>query len=56
MTDPADLIAQALADGEPIGWQVLDADGNVVSSGPVVIAEMTSDLAESLGLDPAQEG
>ena len=31
---------------EPIGWQIIDADGTIVDSGPVVIAEMSSDIAE----------
>lgn len=33
-----------------IGWQVLDPEGNVVESGPVVVAEMTAETAEKLGL------
>jgi hypothetical protein len=31
-----------------IGWQIIDADGTVINSGPVVFAEMTSDVAELL--------
>ena len=37
---------------EPVGWRVLDPDGNVVASGPVTKAEMTAQLLEQLGLDP----
>jgi len=48
MTDPAQVIADALANGEEIGWQVLDADGNVVASGPVSFAELTSDILENI--------
>lgn len=36
---------------EPVGWQVLDPDGNVVASGPVTVLEMTTALAEGLDLD-----
>jgi len=31
-----------------VGWQVLDPDGNVVASGPVSVAEMTSETREAL--------
>lgn len=31
-----------------LGWQIVDPDGNVVASGPVTIAEMTSELLEQL--------
>lgn len=31
-----------------IGWQVVDAAGNIVDSGPITIAEMTSELLEEL--------
>lgn len=47
-----------LIDGVPfdpeiheIGWQVLDEHGNVVANGPIVVAEMASEMAEMLGLD-----
>lgn len=33
-----------------IGWQVLDPEGNVIASGPVVVAEMAGEVAEMLGL------
>ena len=37
-----------------LGWQVLDPDGNVVASGPVVIAEMADEfkqqIADAFGL------
>lgn len=56
MSDLGAVLAAAIEAGEPIGWQVVDPDGNVVDSGPISFAEMTSDLAESLGIDPAQEG
>jgi hypothetical protein len=46
--DPAAAILAALESGEPIGWQVLDADGNVVQSGPVSFAELTSDVLEQI--------
>jgi len=32
MTEPE--ILELTPDGEPVGWQVLDPDGNVVASGP----------------------
>ena len=51
----AEALQAAVESGEPIGWQVLDPDGNVVDSGPVVIAELTADAAERLGLTK-QEG
>ena len=31
-----------------IGWQVVDPDGNVVDSGPISFAELTSDVLEQL--------
>lgn len=37
-----------------LGWQVVDKDGNVVQSGPVVIAEMAADLRQAFGLDPEE--
>lgn len=53
--DPAttEALLEALANGEPIGWQVLDSDGNVVESGPVSFAELTSDVLESLDMEGA---
>ena len=40
-----------MADQVPeIGWRVLDPDGNVVDSGPVSVAELTSEMKEALGL------
>ena len=35
-------------DADQIGWQVLDPDGNVVDSGGVTFAELTSDFIEQL--------
>lgn len=38
------------ADGEPVGWRVLDPDGNVVDSGPgiamIAVAESGPDTPE----------
>jgi hypothetical protein len=31
-----------------IGWQVVDPNGNVVDSGPLTIAYMTSELVEQI--------
>lgn len=44
--DTMQQIIAALEAGEPVGWQVLDPDGNVVASGPVSYAELS---AEALG-------
>jgi hypothetical protein len=48
-----DIDGTILVDGIPfdpevhqVGWQVFDAEGNVVDSGPIVVAEMTGELAE----------
>lgn len=30
------------ADGQPVGWRVLDPDGNVVDSGPGIVLEAVS--------------
>lgn len=38
-----------------IGWQVIDPDGNVVDSGPIVHAEMTAEIAEMLGLNQKEQ-
>ena len=38
----------ALVDEQVIGWQVIDADGNIVSSGPVSVAEMTAEMLEQV--------
>jgi len=46
--DPAQTIAAALANGEEIGWQVLDPDGNVIQSGGVSFAELSSDILENI--------
>lgn len=32
---------------EPVGWQVLDPDGNVVASGPVTELEMSAEMGET---------
>lgn len=37
-------------DADEIGWQILDPEGNVVSSGPVTFAQMTSELQEQFGI------
>ena len=50
-----DAIQAAVAAGEPIGWQVLTPEGEVVDSGAVTFAEMTSETREAFGLEPAQE-
>jgi hypothetical protein len=50
MTASADLGLGFLPDGQPVGWRVLDADGNVVQAGPVSEALMTAEMAESLGI------
>jgi hypothetical protein len=42
-------------DTPEIGWQVVDPEGNVVASGPVVVAEAAGDLAELLGIDPKEQ-
>jgi hypothetical protein len=41
-------MSESVVEPEPLGWQVVDPDGNVVASGPLVIAEMTSELIEKL--------
>ena len=33
---------------EPIGWQVLDPDGNIVEQGTISFAEMTGELLEMI--------
>ena len=33
---------------QEIGWQVVDPDGNVVSSGTLTRAEMTSELIQKI--------
>ena len=33
---------------EEIGWRILDPDGNVVDSGPVTTAHMTSEMLQGL--------
>lgn len=42
-------------DEADLGWQVLDPDGNVIESGPISIAELTSDAREALGLTPVED-
>lgn len=32
-----------------LGWQIVDPDGNVVESGPITQAEMTTELLEMIG-------
>lgn len=32
---------------EPMGWQVLDPDGNVIDSGPLTVMYMAADLGEN---------
>jgi len=36
---------------DEIGWQIIDPDGNVVDSGPVTTAELTTDVLEKLLAD-----
>lgn len=43
-----DGLASGEIDADQIGWQVLDPQGNVVNSGGVSFAELTSDVAEQL--------
>jgi hypothetical protein len=31
---------------EPVGWQVLDPDGNVVAAGPQTVLEASADAGE----------
>jgi hypothetical protein len=33
-------------DEEPVGWLVLDPDGNVVDSGPQTVTEASADAGE----------
>ena len=33
---------------EDIGWQVIDPDGNIVDSGPISVAHMTSEMLQGL--------
>lgn len=47
-----DGLASGEIDADQIGWQVLDPEGNVVDSGGVTFAEMTSDFIERIN----QEG
>ena len=35
-----------LPDGSPVGWRVIDPDGNVVDSGPLMFAELVADTGE----------
>lgn len=53
---PEEMLLAAIEAGEPIGWQILDPEGNVVDSGPVSFAELTTEGAEMFGVDIAQEG
>jgi hypothetical protein len=48
MTDPTVTVPTDL------GWQIVDPEGNIVDSGPLTIAEMTTELAESLGLNSGE--
>ena len=41
---------ETLPDGSPVGWRVIDPDGNVVSSGPLIELEMVAGLGESEGI------
>jgi hypothetical protein len=34
---------------EPVGWRVLDPDGNVVASGPLITLEMVTNMGEEVG-------
>jgi hypothetical protein len=42
------------ADGEPVGWRVIDRDGNVVAQGPGMTLEMVSDMGD--GQQEATDG
>lgn len=41
-----------MTDTPHIGWQVTDPDGNVIASGPISIAELTTEMVQALGLNP----
>jgi hypothetical protein len=32
--------------GEPVGWRVIDPDGNVVDSGPGMVLEMVTEMGD----------
>lgn len=44
----AEQLCAAIDAGEPIGWQVITPDGEVVDSGPVSFAELTSEVLEQI--------
>ena len=41
---------ETLADGSPVGWRVIDPDGNVVDSGPLIELEMVAGLGGPEGM------
>lgn len=41
-----DLAEASETAAEPIGWRVLDPDGNVVGSGPCIELEMVTEMGE----------
>ena len=32
---------------EPVGWRILDPDGNVIDQGPLIVAAQASSMGES---------
>jgi hypothetical protein len=47
MTDDVpDEQANEVPAGEPVGWRVIDPDGNVVDSGPGMVLDAVTDLGE----------
>lgn len=42
-------------EGEPVGWRVLDPDGNVVASGPGMTLEMVASFGDG-PQEQSQEG
>ena len=45
-----------MTEPEPVGWQVLDPDGNVVASGPVTELEMAAEMGETLDTKDSDGG
>jgi hypothetical protein len=39
-------VADEPLDGQPIGWRVIDPDGNVVASGPPISLEMATFMGD----------
>lgn len=47
---------QTAPEVQPIGWQVVDPDGNVVASGPISEAHATAWLSEMIAEAARNEG